>query len=287
MKKKVNNDRDSKLRDLDNQVGYLGKSIQEIKEGYMEANYLGVNGETPIYRIFPLERFLQLLQSKKLVLVKPKLWEDPYENFFLNSKAVFPDGMEVSFESMREQYYGQCWSLEKECDGLWRTYSQNYTSIKVKSTVSKLMNCLYDIKNPFHTLSYFIGKVEYVKDDEIANLFNNITPLLQSTNGLDIIKTLLTKREAFKYENEVRLLFKIPQNDETDFSEVTNMWSKNHKIYAINVEPNNIIDEVIFHPRMSKDLYCSLKQVIKELGFDGIIDKSTLYDEPTLVGKFT
>ncbi|MBN9654709.1 DUF2971 domain-containing protein [Halobacillus sp. GSS1] len=278
-------DRKAKLRDLEFRND-KGESVLDLKEEYMKLNYLDIDEDTIVYRVFSLERFLQLLHTNKLVLVKPKLWEDPYENFFLNSKGVLPDGIEVTFEPMREQYYGQCWTLESECDGLWKTYSPNHTGIKVKSTVSKLMNALYDVNNPYHQLSYFIGKVHYVSNERISDLFNNITPLLSSGNELSIPNTLLTKREAFKYENEVRLLFKAPIEDEIDSSMVRNKWNIKKDIFSINVDPNEILEEVTFHPRMSRDLFCSLKEVINTLGFNGKVSKSSLYDKPNFRGEF-
>ncbi len=43
---------------------------------------------TPIYRIFPLWFFEELLRLKQLVLVPPHLWEDPFEILASNIMMV-------------------------------------------------------------------------------------------------------------------------------------------------------------------------------------------------------
>ena len=54
----------------------------------MKRNYINIveaDLDQSIYRIFSRERFIQLYETKKLVLVKPKKWEDPFENFIMNA----------------------------------------------------------------------------------------------------------------------------------------------------------------------------------------------------------
>src|SRR5215211_4029195 len=70
-----------------------------------------------IYRVFSLERLLELISSKQNVLVKPLLWDDPFENFILRATAKY-EGRNVHFEA-KDFLYGQCWSLNEESDAMW------------------------------------------------------------------------------------------------------------------------------------------------------------------------
>ena len=90
-----------------------------------------------IYRIFSFQRLKEIFDEQKLTLVKPKLWDDPFENFILNSTGILPDGRCCSF-AFRDHYYGQCWSLNKERDAMWRIYSPNKDGVKVHTTIRKL-----------------------------------------------------------------------------------------------------------------------------------------------------
>ncbi len=76
--------------------------------------------DRPLYRIFGFARFVEVFEEKQLTLVKPKKWDDPFENFILNSTGILPDGMEFQFGS-RDAFYGQCWTLTKTVYAIGKT----------------------------------------------------------------------------------------------------------------------------------------------------------------------
>ena len=96
-----------------------GRNYPPFKRQLEDNNAINLALDDTVYRIFTLEKFIRTLQSGKLCLVRPALWKDPFENFFLNSQGVY-DGQLVGLDSIRDSWYGQCWTLRKECDGLWR-----------------------------------------------------------------------------------------------------------------------------------------------------------------------
>ena len=127
-----------------------------------------------VYRVFSFKRLKELFIEKKLALVKPKLWDDPFENFILNAKGITKSGdtYEIAF---RENFYGQCWSLTKESDAMWRIYSPAKEGVKVKSTIRKLINQLYNTSGRFRDISSFIGKVEYHSQKDLLKMLTDKT----------------------------------------------------------------------------------------------------------------
>ncbi|MBQ9547318.1 MAG: hypothetical protein IJU90_08555 [Bacteroidales bacterium] len=267
---------------------------EKQKEDYMNANLLDLTFDTPIYRIFKIERLISTLKEKELCLVKPKLWDDPFENSLLNSTGILDDGTPVSFEPIREQYYGQCWSLKEECDGLWRNYTSNScercsfcdyrkrhghspVSAKVKTTVGKLMNAFYDETNPFHSLCYFMGKVRYSKTDDIVNYLKaaNVT----DTTNINQVLSLLIKRESFSYEEEVRLIFTRPDNSDIDLTNVKNPWESSSDFYKFKIDPNSLFDEIELNPWMDNNSCASTINEIRKY-YTGPVEKSKLYNHP-------
>jgi hypothetical protein len=99
-----------------------------------------VDPDAAIYRIFPKRRFLELIRSRKNALVSPRLWDDPFENFFLRSEVVGPEGERISIEGIAKDWYGQCWTLNEDTDAMWRIYSHDKGGIKIKTTIRKLFN---------------------------------------------------------------------------------------------------------------------------------------------------
>lgn len=278
------NQRHKKIIQLD-RLTNAGQNCAPYKNEFIDANSINLALDETIYRIFSLDKFKRTLKDKKLCLVRPHKWEDPFENFLLNSTGQLDDGTLVGFDTIRSNYYGQCWTLKKECDGLWRNYKGDEPSaIKVKTTVGKLMNQFYDLSNKFHQLSYFIGKVDYVTDTEIENYFKNEIDIMNFQSGVEFAQSLLIKRLSFSYEEEVRIIFSKPSTDEIDLNTVTNPWD-NSDLFFVNIDPNALFEEIEIDPWLTKEDYDKLKQEIVNLGYTGHITRSSLYDKPFFITK--
>ena len=89
-----------------------------------------------------------------------------------------------------------------------------------------------------------------------------------STSGEGIAKSLLYKRHAFSHEKEIRLIYFGQDGKCKD------------DVFKFNFEPANVIDRILFDPRMNKEIREAYKNYIKALGYDFEIKRSTLYDPP-------
>jgi len=276
--------RNVNIRRLD-QLTNAGRNCVPYKTQFIDDNTINLDLGDPIYRIFNLDNFRLTLRTQRLCLVRPSEWEDPFENFLLNSQGILPDGTRVGFSPIRDQYYGQCWTLRRECDGLWRNYRAAATAaIKVKTTVEKLMNAFYDLSNRFHELSYFIGKVDYSTDEEIENFFQDELDILHFNSGVEFVQSLLIKRTSFDYEREVRIIFNKPVSDEIDLTTIHNPWDDtNH--FLVQFDPNILIEEIEIDPWLSQPEFERLRDEFINLGYHGRITQSTLYNRPFFVAR--
>jgi hypothetical protein len=100
------------------------------------------NLNQPIYRIYALNRFEELLASSDDALVNPTKWDDPFESFFLEATEVKDNstGEIISLKNLAADWYGQCWSKKAESDAMWRIYSPDKMGVKVRTTVRKLIS---------------------------------------------------------------------------------------------------------------------------------------------------
>lgn len=262
-----------------------GANCAPYKPQFMDINSIDLDANDVIYRIFDVDKFMLTMRNKNLCLVRPYMWDDPFENFLLSSVGQLEDGTLVGFDSIRDRFYGQCWTLKKECDGLWRNYKGKASAaIKVKTTVGKLMEHFYDLQNKFHQLSYFIGKVEYVNDAEIENYFKSEVDIMNFQHGVEFAQSLLIKRNSFAYEEEVRLIFSKPATNEIDMATLINPWDDTDRFF-VKIDPNLLFDEIEIDPWLPKADYDLLKQDIVALGYTGNITRSSLYDRPFFVTK--
>lgn len=236
----------------------------------MYRNFIYLNDDEldkPIYRIFPISRFIQILMTNQLTLVKPKKWDDPFENALLS--AVFKIGDEKVEFTAKDEVYGQCWTQHRETDAMWRIYSPNKDSVRLMTTPRKLLDSLKINIKKCPEVKCFIGKVQYKQTKELENCFSKID--LMNSNGSGIAESLLYKRTAFSHEKEVRLIY------------VGDSGNCESDIFNYEVDPNELFDSVLFDPRMDKSLRRSYISAIRCLGYDSTIKRSTLYDAPNFV----
>ena len=232
-----------------------------------EFNVVNLDLDTVVYRIFNYNRFCSLLQTCQNTLVHPQAWQDPFENFLLNSQAMY-HGQRVSLRPVRDSWYGQCWTFKEECDGMWRSNTNNTVdrAVKVKTTARKLFESFYDFTNPFHTISFFIGRIEYVNVNQLNAFFQRAYSNLTDVTNISQMMTLLTKRQEFSYEDELRLLYCIGANG-----------NPAPNTFQYGIDPNALFDEVVLDPWTSDADMQTEENAMRQAGFNNPIRRSDLY----------
>jgi len=227
------------------------------------------NPDREVYRIFPLKRIQEMFATRELVLVKPRMWEDPFENFLLRRKAVEPDGVEVGLDSIAESWYGLCWTFKADSDAMWRIYSPEKGGVRVKTTIRKLAAALWEPANPFSGVKYFIGEVQYWSREQVEDFLSRITFVDISIGGHNdgFAETLLIKREEFRHENEVRILAFADDHDKRSDGD----------LYRVPIDPHELIDEICVDPRLDEDETAKMMDEINALGYRGPVSQSALY----------
>lgn len=227
--------------------------------------------DEPIYRVFSIERLLEIFTSKALVLVKPSKWDDPFENFILKSKMEFVDGEQADI-AFANQIFGQCWSLLSESDAMWRIYSPDKHGVKVKTTPRKLRDALASqVEHP--SLSAFIGRVRYESGQYLREMVNDRVRMqnkIFDTSGRGHAETLLFKREEFSHEREVRIVYSGSERD------------AQRDIFPFRIDPFSLIEEIVFDPRMDRNLAAIYESHFLGSGFSGPVSRSQMYDLPSI-----
>lgn len=241
----------------------------------------------PIYRIFQIERFLDSFISKTNDLIDTTKWEDPFENYILNLPRVNKDGKSKNY--IQGQYFGQCWTLNVETDFMWRAYTTNKDSVKVKSTISKLINSLESsleykekkiesdkVMNEYEKeggtdIMFFdcsIGRVDYKKTQEFIEMNNS-----RRFGKEYFSKPLFMKRYQFRHEREVRIVINY-------LDSVLEKYDIRYPVFSYTIDPNFLFDEIVFDPRMNENKYQSFKMFLEKNGYRNKIIQSGLYKLP-------
>ncbi len=236
-------------------------------------NFIGFSPEEfdlPIYRILPWEFLLEMFLTNQLTLVKPKLWDDPYENLLLKSNAYRRDGTPIDLKDLQEHAFGQCWTLFPETDAFWRIYSHDQNGVRIKTTVRRLFDIIFDNHSHANLTTSFIGRVEYQPQAEIERFYSdpvNIEPIIRDTSGQGMVMSLLLKRNEFEHEKEVRLIYSVDSYSA----------DKANSTKSFNIVPNDLFDDIMLDPRIKPRQERIYRETIQRLGFRNPIVKSSLY----------
>lgn len=263
----------------------------------------------PVFRIINFDRLLEILESRKNTLSRPENWDDPFEKLL---SLVNVDGnYDFPIKTFGYYIYAQCWTFSEENDLLWRVYSPERDGVRIRSTPAKLLNSLNTsstiisikekpaildqwainsdketeyVETPdgwpepiIETIEInqvilpFIGQVEYLTVNQIWNYLNRIN---KESSLEDLIKSILTKREPFKNEEEVR--FGVYNLDTLEPS----FLKLGSGRFSYEFDINETFEEIVFDPRISKKKYEGLKDLIMKIGFKNPILRSSIYDKP-------
>ena len=154
-----------------------------------------------LYRIIPFDSLLQMLNEKKNTLVNTSLWEDSYENFMLKNRFLV-NGNDYTLDNITDKWYGQCWTTKMSSDALWRIYSPDKKSVRIKTTVGRLWDSTMSYKDG----KFIIGKVQYFPQSKIQEDLESGSPYRLKEVTDMMINSLFVKRNSFSHESEWRLI---------------------------------------------------------------------------------
>lgn len=219
----------------------------------------GTQRNRPVYRFVSIPRLCEFFHTRQNVLVSPDKWDDPFENFVLQSKRI-----------PRQSWFGQCWTRHRASDAMWRIYSPDSHGVRIRALPSRLLEGLTKSLQPGSR--GFIGAVQYLPEKRLMRFVQAALAPGKLDDAVEVAKTLLVKRPAFRHEAEVRVLLMNPGAP------------SNQKLAQYPVDPHELIDQLMLDPRLSKAEFEKVKHEIRQrTGFAGTIKRSLLYAPPMIM----
>lgn len=237
----------------------------------MERHYLGLSDselDRHVYRIMRQEHVVELFSRCQNVLCQVHKWKDKFENFQLELGGKL-DGQRFQY-GFKDAFVGQCWTLESLSEAMWGIYANdpNIRFVRIRSTPRKLLTALVAAHPEMPQETCFIGKVQYKRENELQDYVRNGSKL--NLQARYFAKRLLLKRNAFRHESEVRLLY---------FGDAKNY--KPDGLYQYRVDPHAMITQIMADPNRDRSNWQADKTCLKrETGFSGEIKRSKIYDPP-------
>lgn len=226
-----------------------------------------------IYQILPVKYLIKIFRNKTLRFNNIlKSWEDPYELFMPKQKITIEGYPLYNAQSnLQKNYYGQCWSLNRDSDAMWRIYSPDKESVRIKTTVIKMIEVLDQTRGMMWVAPLF-GKVKYLPQNKITEwlLHTQTEEKLWIYNCFS--ESLFIKRHEFEHENEVRFLIY-----NGNFGDTPTPANVHDDYIDMQVDPSCFIEEIALDPRLSNDDFEDRKVLLSSITGSIPICKSDLY----------
>lgn len=218
-----------------------------------------------IFRIELMDRFMQILEHKELVFVRPTCWSDPLENIIFNAKLI-KDGQPFAHPA-KQHIYGQCWSYDGDSYALWQIYTTKtnnkgkmgrHIGVRITTHIDRLKQL-----SERNAGDFYYGLVEYKWKKELDKLPKD-AGFIKGLKVMDLdihhLKTLLVKRRSYAYENEFRLLA-VPHRNLVD--------TKQDFLCRLKIEPTEFISSILVDPAMDHDDFKKFKEkLVTKYGFE-------------------
>jgi hypothetical protein len=227
--------------------------------------------DLPLYRVIPFNRLLGILLKGQLTFTLTKSWEDVYENFLL--KSTFHYGMmeNQKLESYQDTLYGLCFTTKRESDAMWRIYSQDKNSVRIRTNLDYIIKMLKEgpIDSPFKRLEIRIGEVDYPFYYQIREKYESMTEseILDDFNK-HLFDSMFLKRNEFNHEKEFRIIIRGLKPNIKSYQELP-------RFLYYPIDPNQFVEKIAFDPRIEFSTYKVLKETIMKIGYPNKLNRIT------------
>jgi hypothetical protein len=233
---------------------YLGGvPLSQMIPLYVDRNALDLDPPEVIYRIFQFDYLAADLANGQLTHVKadPKIWKDPHENPLLRQSFKGDNvGERVSLSGLVDKFFALSWTLDPdESDYSWQIFSHGVPSVRIRTTVGKLLAGIMSPHDRFYMLHHYIGRVQYRSLNDIQTwLANSHFADFLDSQGFGLALSAMTLRSKYSSEKEVRLLYSYAPQDDNPW--VARNVSATAKTCAIPFDWKGVIDEVVLAPHL-------------------------------------
>ena len=196
-----------------------------------------LNDKRPLFKHMSLENALKTLNDNELWFSNPTKWNDPFESRFIKAKYKNKTGKTISHPWLNTVFC-MCLTQIAASEAHWTPYSQNQIGIEFvidrKALVVFLESHLtdYDI---------YIGKAEYMRTCEIKGALDKIPfakPVPTMLTDKWWARLLLLKRNAFNYEDEIRIILVSKKQVDEDGILLNYNCDCTDLIHSIILDPN-------------------------------------------------
>jgi hypothetical protein len=222
------------------------------------AYFVSNSSSDSLYHYLAFHHLVEIFEEEALSFSRPRDWDDPYDSKLKGNIA--------------KSMYAQCWSRLQMSDAMWRIYSPNHFSVRIKTSdellKAQVRNGLSQYSKGAQT-EMKMGIVDYKSSKEVKEEVRRLDQRGEQMTIREAIDSLFIKRSAFKHEEEIRVAVFYRSKHED---------RRPPRRLSIHIDPHALIRSVFIDPRAADELVNTFKYYLeRKLKFKGTIRKSELY----------
>jgi len=199
-----------------------------------------------LYHMLQWPHARKIFEESRLRLSPVSSWQDPYERWW--HERIF--GASSAPESMYA--HGLCWTTRTFDEPLWRLAAFDRTDpiVRIRCSVQSILHAALGWRDN-RAGTFYLGRVHYCRQ----NRLNAITEWQQEEamrTKQAIANLLFCKRNAFRFENEVRFLWLGSAREQSS-------------VY-LDVQPKRAITQVMISPYVTRVVGHRIRACLKEWG---------------------
>ena len=215
---------------------------KSIQRNVFVDDSLKVNGF--VYHFLPWRYAKAILENKKLRLSPIQSWRDPYEKWWCDQLLEL-EGLSINYA------YGTCWTTNSIDEPHWRiaAFEKSDPIVRIRCKTRALLGA-GESSATRRTGELYLGRIRYCATKTLEELASRKLSLPYNAPTRIAAAMLLYKRNAFKFEKEVRLLWLDEGDPVAEF--------------FIDIDPKDLISQVMTSPYAEWRGTCGHQQVCRE-----------------------
>lgn len=161
-----------------------------------------------LFKYMSLSSALSLIQDKSLWFANPKTWKDPFESRFMNAQYQSQKGLYDC--PWVDRVFCSCFTQTPCSEAFWVTRASNELLVRLTIDKEVLKEGLNHLANS--GFDVYVGAVDYCETKNITGSLSQIKFGSPYSGKIDVAdkdffaRLMLLKRNAFRYEDELRVL---------------------------------------------------------------------------------
>ena len=228
-----------------------------------------INLDSPVYKFYSLQRFLEAVNNKQMYFRNIIYWDDNWE---LPTRLFETSGLDEYSAFLFNKYnifptFASCFTSHFDTASMWQIYSPNKSGVCIETTARALLKEISLFSEPMLSVCYAPVIYVNVNISSPEAIFNQERAEEYPAH----FYFPFIKRDAFSYEHEIRLAIH-PGSIHRDQQGLT-----------MPVDMRKVINKVILDPRLTKDEVSYHKTSLNKLGFHAV--RSSLFTDVKYNGK--